>query len=368
MRIAIVGAGAIGCYLGARLAQRGHDILLQGRAEQAAAISASGLTVRWLDGHVERQSLRITTDLRTVPDFIPEATLLTVKTQDVAEACAPLANYAADTPTVTLQNGVQADDLAAAAVGRDRIVGGVAMLAVAYLRPGEIEAQFPGWLTLGEPWVHVVTPRILALQLALRDAAPTYVTADLRAARWGKLIANLNNGLCAATGAAFPELARTALGRRLSVALMREGAAVARAEGVHLGPEFTALTSRTLRESPTTALIATLQGLMPTLVGALPLTLAEGVIALAARTRAGRLPVRGSTWQSIARGRATEIDYLNGEISQRGAQHGIPTPVNDRVTAVVREVSRTHQFVTLETLAGWTPAPLIPQRAEGGNG
>lgn len=367
MRFAIIGAGAIGCYLGARLAQRGHDILLQGRPEQVAAINASGLTMRWLDGHVERQPLRVIADLRAAPDFVPDAILLTVKTQDVAQACAPLADYAISAPIVTLQNGVRADDLAAAAVGRSRIVGGVLMIAVAYLRAGEIEAQFPGWLTLGEPWASDVTPRVLALRDALRDAAPTYVTADLRVARWSKLIANLNNGLCAATGTSLPEIARTPLGRRLSLALMREGAAVAQAEGVRLKPEFSAFSPRALQESPTTALVATLQGLMPMLVGALPLPLAEAVIALAARTRAGRLPVRGSTWQSIARGRETEINYLNGEISRLGFQRGVPTPINDRVTTIVREVARTHEFIALEALAPALPASLIPQRAEGGN-
>ncbi|MGH2503573.1 MAG: ketopantoate reductase family protein [Ktedonobacterales bacterium] len=367
MRIAIIGAGAIGCYLGARLAQRGHDILVQGRSEQVAAISAGGLAIRWLDGRMERQPLRVITDLRAALDFVPDAILLTVKSQDVAQACAPLADYACAAPVVTLQNGVRADDLAAEVVGRDRIVGGVIMIAVAYLRPGEIEAQFPGWLTLGEPWASGVTPRVFALRGALRDAVPTYVTTDLRAARWSKLIANLNNGLCAATGSPLPEIARTPLGRRLSLALMREGAAVARAEGVRLTPERSALSPDALRGSPTTALIATLQGFMPALVGALPLPLAEAVIALTARTRVGRLPVRGSTWQSIARGRETEITYLNGEISRLGFQRGMPTPINDRVTAVVREVARTHEFVSLEALASAPSVPLIPQRAEGGN-
>jgi 2-dehydropantoate 2-reductase len=366
MRIAIVGAGAIGCYLGARLAGQGHDILLQGKPEQVEAIRAGGLTVRSLDGHEERAPLRITADLRDEPTFAPEAILLTVKTQDVASACAPLADYAPQAPVVTLQNGVRADEIAAQAVGRGRIVGGVVMLAVDYLRPGEILAQFPGWLTLGEPFERGVTARVQTLRAALRDAAPTCVTADLRAARWGKLVSNLNNGICAATGLSLPQLARDPLGRHLSLAVMREGVAVARAQGVRLTRDLAALSPRTLRESPTVALIATLQGLMPDLVGALPTPVAEAVIGLVARTRAGRLPVRGSTWQSIARGRATEINYLNGEISQRGLALGVATPVNDRVTSVVREVADTHAFVNLEALAERPAARLIMRRVEGG--
>ncbi len=351
MRIAIVGAGAIGCYLGARLARRGHAVLAQGRPEQVAALQTQGLALRFADGRVARQPLRATTDLRAEADFAPEVILLTVKTQDVAEACAALASFAPDAPIVTLQNGVRADEIAAEVVGRSRIVGGVVMSAIAYLRPGEIEVQFPGWLTLGEPWGRP-SARVRALRTVLNNATPTFITANLAGVRWGKLISNLNNGLCAATGQPLPTLARSRLGRRLSLALMREGVMVARAAGVRLDHGLYGLAPGLLRENPSAGLVALLQGLMPTLLESLPAPLAEQTLALAAKSRLGRLPVRGSTWQSIARGRATEIEYLNGEISRQGRALGVATPVNDRVSQAVREIATTRAFVTLEALAG----------------
>jgi len=97
---------------------------------------------------------------------------------------------------------------------------------------------------------------------------------------------------------------------------------------------------------------------MPTLLESLPAPLAEQTLALAAKSRLGRLPVRGSTWQSIARGRATEIEYLNGEISRQGRALGVATPVNDRVTLAVREIATTRAFVTLEALAGRHSTPM----------
>jgi 2-dehydropantoate 2-reductase len=358
MRIAIVGAGAIGCYLGARLARRGHAVLAQGRPEQVAALQTHGrLALRFPDGRVARQPLRATTDLRAEVDFAPEAILLTVKTQDVAEACAALASYAPDAPIVALQNGVRADEIAAEVVGRGRIVGGVVMSAIAYLRSGEIEVQFPGWLTLGEPWGRPST-RVRALRAVLNSATPTFITANLAGVRWGKLISNLNNGLCAATGQPLPALAQSRLGRRLSLALMREGAAVARAAGVRLDHGLYGLAPGLLRENPSAGLVALLQGLMPTLLESLPAPLAEQTLALVAKSRLGRLPVRGSTWQSIARGRATEIEYLNGEISRQGRVLGVATPVNDRVTLAVREIATTRAFVTLEALAARQSTPM----------
>lgn len=364
MRIAIVGAGAIGCYLGARLARQGHAVRVQGRPEQVAALTAQPLTLRLPDGRLERQPLRATRDLRAEGDFTPEAILLTVKTQDVAEACATLASFAPAAPIVTLQNGVRADEIAAEVVGRRRIVGGVVMSAIAYLRPGEIEVQFPGWLTLGEPWGRPGA-RARTLRAALSDATPTFLTANLPGVRWGKLISNLNNGLCAATGQPLPTLAHSRMGRRLSLALMREGAAVARAAGVRLDHGLYGLSPGLLRENPAAGLVALLQGMMPALLGALPPPLAEQTLALAARSRLGRLPVRGSTWQSIARGRATEIEYLNGEISRRGRALGVATPVNDLVTQTVREVATTRAFVTLEALAAALQATQTRQTTRG---
>src|SRR5215469_3433635 len=76
----------------------------------------------------------------------------------------------------------------------------------------------------------------------------------------------------------------------------------------------------------------------------------EQALTLVARTQLGRLPVRGSTWQSIARGKATEIEYLNGEICRLGRALGLPTPVNDAVTLAVRQVAATHRYVSLEAL------------------
>ncbi|HZC07588.1 MAG TPA: 2-dehydropantoate 2-reductase [Ktedonobacterales bacterium] len=365
MRIAIIGAGAIGCYLGARLARHGHEVIVQGRPEQVAALRAQDLLIHLPDGRVERQALRATTALATEPDFTPDVILLTVKTQDIAEACAPLAQIATRAPIVTLQNGLRADELAAQVVGRGRVVGGVVMSAIAYLRPGEIEAQFPGWLIVGEPWGHPGA-RARELRDLLNDATPTFIARDLAAVRWSKLIANLNNGLCAATDLPLSALARSPLGRRLSLAVMREGAAVAHAQGIHLDHGLYGLAPRMLRRNPGTAPLALLNGLMPALLGRLPAPLAERIIGLTARSALGRLPVRGSTWQSIARGRATEIDYLNGEISRRGHALGVRTPVNDLVTAAVREVAATRQFVTLETLRPTSDVAVGVTRSKGG--
>ncbi len=357
MRVAVVGAGAIGCLLGARLREAGHDVTLVGRADQVAAINRDGLLVRDARRGARRYALPSVTALVERP----ELALLTVKTQDVEAACRASAAALAGAPVIALQNGVRGDALAAGVLGREAVVGGVVMCAASYLHPGEIAVDFAGWLILGEPF-RASRERARALARVLAPALPTYVTAHLESARWSKLIANLNNGICAATGLPLPLVAQAPLGRALAVRVMREGYRVARSAGVRLDHGLYGLSPRALRQDRNAALVALLQSTMTRLLAILPDRAAERALALASRSRLGRLPVRGSTWQSIARGRPSESEYLNGEIVRLGGELGVPTPYNARLMAVLREVERTGEFQPLDALA----PPTIAQAARVG--
>jgi 2-dehydropantoate 2-reductase len=345
MRIAIVGAGAIGCYLGARLSEHGHQVTLIGAADQVAAITRQGLLLH----DAQRGARRYWLPAAICLDMPPDLVLLTVKTRDVTRACAGIAMVAARTPVIAMQNGVRGDRLAAHMLGQDNVLGAVVMAAATYLRPGEVTVQFPGWLILGEPF-RPVGARTHALAATLGQALPTYVARHLVRARWSKLIGNLNNALCAATGMTLPEITSTSVGRLLAVRLMREGYHVARATGVRLDHGLYGLTPRALRQDPNAALAALLQSAMTPVLATLPEPAALALIAAAGRSRLGRLPVRFSTWQSIARGKPSEIEYLNGEVVRLGQELGVPTPYNSHLTALVREVERSHAFHEIEAL------------------
>jgi 2-dehydropantoate 2-reductase len=357
MRIAVVGAGAIGCLLGARLSEAGHEVTLVGRGAQVEAINRDGLLVREARRGARRYALAA---VEAVAER-PELALLTVKTQDVEAACRASARALAGAPVIALQNGLRGDALAAGVLGREAVVGGVVMCAASYLRPGEVSVDFAGWLILGEPF-RASLERVRALARIMAPAIPTYVTAHLERARWSKLISNLNNGICAATGLPLPLVAQAPLGRALAVRVMREGYRVARAAGVRLDHGLYGLSPRALRQDRNAALVALLQSTMTGLLAIMPDHAAEGMLALASRSRLGRLPVRGSTWQSIARGRPSEIEYLNGEIVRLGGELGVPTPYNTRLIEVLREVERTGEFQPLESLA----PPTIAQAAHVG--
>jgi 2-dehydropantoate 2-reductase len=343
--VAIVGAGAVGGFLAARLSARGYRVTIVARGAQLEAIRAHGLLVREPDGTTHRYRLEAMPTLAQHPDLV----LLAVKTQDLTHACEEIRPGLKDAPVVALQNGLQADHLAASVLGRRQVLGGVAMCAVSFLRPGEVEVQFPGWLVLGRLF-GPLNQDVAAAAEILETAVPTYRTGQLRRVRWTKLIANLNNGLCAATGLSLPEVADSPLARQFSLYLMREGCAVAAAAGVRLDRAPYIWTRHALRQGARTALLALLQAMMTSVVARAPEPIALRLLAVTGHSRMARLPVRFSTWQSLARGRPTEIGYLNGEIVRLGARLGCPVPYNQSIVEAVQRIERGAPYFPLEDL------------------
>lgn len=354
MRIAIVGAGAIGCFLAAKLSEHGHTVTLIGRQNQADALTAHGLLLRDSSGSERRYTIPAVTHLTEHPDLV----LLTVKTQDVTQACEEIRAVAPDVPVVAMQNGLQADRLAGEVLGRETVLGAIVMCAVSYLKPGEIEVQFTGWIVVGEPFRASGT-RLREVVGVLSAALPTYATSHMQRTRWTKLISNLNNGICAATGLAVPELAQTRVGRELSIRVMKEGYRVARAAGIRLDHGLYGLSPHAFRQDPNATLIALAQSAITTLLAIAPEPAALAVLGVAGRSRLNQLPIRFSTWQSIARGKPSEIEYLNGEIVRLGRQLGVATPYNGRVVEMVHRVEQTHTFCAVEELL----PPSTPEEA-----
>ena len=198
-----------------------------------------------------------------------------------------------------------------------------------FLEPGEVECHVRGWLTMGDPFVSRPS-RLKEIQATLRRALPVKTTRDIAAARWTKLIGNLNNALLAATGRPLQEIYFSKSTSRLPLRLMREGLATVSAAGVRLD------------RSPQAGAMR--------LATRLPERVPLSAFRLASCTRLGKLPMFGSTWQSLRRGSLTEIDYLNGEILTLGEKAGLPTPYNSRTVSLVHEVERTGGFRPLEEL------------------
>ncbi|MCW5665890.1 MAG: 2-dehydropantoate 2-reductase [Piscinibacter sp.] len=290
MRVAVMGAGAVGCYFGGLLARAGHDVVLIGRPEHVRAIEAHGLRLqtRTFDEHVR---LRASTDAAAVQGA--GLVLCCVKSGDTeAAAQAMHAHLAPQALLLSLQNGVDNAERLRALLPQP-VRAAVVYVATEMAGPGHVRHHGRGELVVepgpgGDDWAE-----------ALRAAGvPVEISADVHQALWVKLILNCAYNAISAIG-------QVPYGRMLAVEgvaetmqqVVRECVAVARAEGVAVPADID----------------TTVRGL------------------------AGSMPQqRSSTAQDLARGRPSEIEHLNGHVVRRGQAHGVPTPANQVLLTLVR--------------------------------
>ncbi|MEE2060216.1 2-dehydropantoate 2-reductase [Rhodococcus artemisiae] len=312
-RIAVYGAGSIGCYVGGRLAAVGADVVFVGRQRIADEVREHGLRFSDLDGADVRVAA---VDYRTDPDAVVDASLVlvTVKssaTPDVAAALAPLLRN--DAVVVSLQNG-----LSNAVVLREKITRPVLTGMV----PFNVVAQGEGLFHQGsEGGIEVEDSGLLAPYLSLFDAAglPLTVRSDMDAVLWAKLLLNLNNPINALSGLPLKtELSQRSY-RRCIAAAQREALAVGKVAG------------RTA---------ARLTPLPPAWIPRL-LTVPDIVFRNVASSMLAIDPLaRSSMWEDLEAGRVTEVDWINGEVVRLGREYGVATPVNDRLVELIRDAER----------------------------
>jgi 2-dehydropantoate 2-reductase len=231
MRIAVIGAGAVGLYYGAKLQRAGHDVRFLLRRDYAA-ITAGGLTVTSPAGdfHLERvRGFRNSSEMGEV-DLVLVA-LKTVANMHLVELVRPLMQ--GDAAVLTVQNGLGNEELLAEAFGAERVLGGVALIGSNRGEPGVVHHLAYGAIRFGEFGGGL--SRRAELFAATFNAAGVNcrVVVDLLKIRWEKLVWNIPfNGLCALTGRTPAELLAHPPTRRLITAIMAEVISAANAQGL----------------------------------------------------------------------------------------------------------------------------------------
>lgn len=296
MKFAIIGAGGLGGFFGARLAAAGHDVSFLARGEHLTALRERGLTVAGPDGTATTRRVHATGDPAELG--AADAVLLAVKTRQLDDAVAALPS--GTEAVITLQNGVDAPAQAARTLGKDAVLPGVAKVIAALDGPGVIRhVGGPGSLDFAE-WDNRPSERAERIRAAFAAAGiPSAVPADIWAELWAKfLFIAPAGGLGAVTGATFGELREHPETRRTLQAAMAEVERLARAAGVALPADVVATTMAFVDRQP-----------------------AEGTTSMQ---------------RDIAAGRPSELDAWTGSVVRLGREAGIPTPVNDVLYAVLR--------------------------------
>jgi 2-dehydropantoate 2-reductase len=343
-RLAFMGAGAVGGYVGGHLARAGADVtLIDPWPDHIEAIKRDGLHLEGTQGEylVHPKALHLHEVQRLFKDPVDIAFVCT-KSYDTVWATTMIAQYLAPGGfVVSLQNSINEERIASV-VGWGRVVGCIASsISVNAYAPGHVTRTVqpggPGYTVFRVGEVHGrITPRIdeLAEMLTAIDSAKA--TTNLWGERWTKLIINSSgNGVSAITGLGGKDMALNPETRRLSIQLTGEAIAVGQALGFSI---------ENIRGLEPDVLRAAAQGDR----AAYEQVEANTLKGIARMTDEGR----PSTGQDIQKGRRTEIDFLNGLVAQKGDEAGIPTPTHKALVQVVKEVERDEV----------TPAPSLVDR------
>ena len=298
MKLAVMGSGAIGGYLGARLAAAGAEVTFLARGAHLAAIRAHGLSIRSPLGDLRITPAAATDEPAAVGAV--DLVLLGTKLYDVEAAAAAIAPMVGpETAVVCLQNGIDAAEIVARRYGPRHVLGAVVMINGEIMAPGVIRHNALNRLTVGE-LDGGETARLAGLvALAARAGIETVPSPDIRLDIWRKF-------LLLAPMAALSAMTRVPLARiwahpetwGLAEEGMREVVAVAQAQGIALGEEDVQRTLAFVRGMPATW--------------------------------------RASLAVDLEEGRRLEIDWLAGAVVRLGQASGIDTPVHRIALGVLK--------------------------------
>jgi len=299
MRIAIMGAGGIGGYYGAKIAASGNEVVFIARGEHLRAIQARGFSLVGPGGDIDLPAAVATDDPASVAPV--DVVLFCVKlfdTEDAARSIAPL--LARGGICISLQNGVDGQHRIGAVLGAERVLGGLAFVSAVIEQPGVVRYNSANpALEFGEADGSQSDRAVRFRDACLAAGFGAKVVGDIRAAQWGKFI-----GL--ATNAALTALVRRPAGVVYHdpdlIPIARQGfaeaAAVARAIGIDLAPDV--------------------------------------VDSLLAKHQGFPADMYASMYHDLARGKRLELDSLSGLLVRLAREHGVPVPVHAMAYACLK--------------------------------
>jgi 2-dehydropantoate 2-reductase len=288
MKIAIMGAGSIGSYYGAKLQQGGSDVTFIARGDHLRAIQRNGLIVedtrKWL-----LSDAKATDNPSTIGPV--DVVLFCVKLRDTetaARAIKPIVKK--ETAVISLQNGVQKDDMLAPIIGREVLLGGAAYISVVLERPGMIRkiGQLER-LAFGE-YDNSRSPRVKAFLSACKAAGINAdIPSDIVLELWQKFVfLTGTSSLTASMRSTIGPIRAHPLTRQFGLDLMKEVVAVGRAHGIPLAPDFA--------ENR----LAAMDQLAPEMQASMAIDLSQG--------------------------KSLELPWLTGAVVDLGKKIGVPTP------------------------------------------
>lgn len=298
MKIAVIGAGGVGGYFGAKLTQTGNDVAFVARGAHLTALQTQGLTIEGAVGDFTVRPVRAVRDPAAIGPC--DIVIFAVKMYDVDASMALLGPLLGpDTLVLTLQNGIDSPHRLSRSLGARRILGGAAYISAVISKPGVIRIAAPHTRIEFAPAAGLLPPLAAEFADIGNQAGFTVEVGDnVDTVLWRKfcMLASFS-GITAMLRSAVGPIRDNPVTAALLADAVRETAAVARARGVTLPEDFA-----------------------DTVIGTF-----------------GRLPalMKSSQLEDLERGRPLEVEDLSGAIVRLGAESGVATPVHRAILAAL---------------------------------
>lgn len=312
-RIAVLGSGAIGCYVGGKLAGAGHPVTFIGHQRAVDDLRQNGLVLTQMDGPdtiLGASEIEVTGEAAALSDH--DIILVCVKSQDTESAAREIASFSTGKPTiVSLQNGVSNARILGRHLGARPIAAGCVQFNVVVKGAGQFHRATEGGIIVKD------TPSTRQLSSDLSaSGVETSVHSDMQAILWSKLLLNLNNALNALADVPIVDQLSDRAYRLVLALLVDEALSAMRA--AHIKPAV-------LGKVRPRAIPYALR--MPTWIFK---RAARAMLAIDAQARS-------SMWEDLQKQRAPEVDFLNGAVVALGRETGTETKANEVVIGLIHD-------------------------------
>ncbi len=325
MKIAVIGAGAIGNLIAGYLKLKGQDATLIGHSDSVRAIKEKGLQISGV-----RNNFNIGIEASEKLGCSPDLVVLATKTQDVEKAIKENLSFIKGAVILTTQNGISADNIVARYIPKENIISSIVMFGATYLEPGKVVHNFEGNWIIGSPFCKN-DGYIAKISEVTNKIFPTIVAEDISAMKYLKIFVNANNCVAAILGVSMQEAFSDVDISRISIAIWKEGLDIVQRSGIKLVslPDFPLERLTKLTLMPISDAARIFSGIMANL---------------------SKEPLYGSILQSIKRGKVSEIDYINGEFVRLARDNKLESPLNKKLVKMVHEVEKTGRFFSKQEL------------------
>lgn len=317
MKYAVIGLGAVGSIVGGLLIRSGEDVVLIGKKNQVDIINQNGITINGIKGSILVKNAHASSDLSYIKDV--DLIIICVKSQDTQNLANNLKQYIKKSALIlSLQNGVRNSNILSQITG-NKAISGVVLFNAVYSKPGEVNLTIRGGLLIEaeDSYSEAIDGLLKSFKMVGFNSKSM---DNLQGFQWSKLIVNLQNAVTALTGQTIKESILDSASRSILIATMKEGMYVLEKSGISI---------KTLPDMDPKKIINRLSS--------------YNSIILKIGSKLMRLQnARTSMWQSLSRGKRTEIDYINGEIVNLAKKNNFKAPINEKLVEKVKEAELKH--------------------------